>query len=462
MTVQRSFARRSGAASLQTSGAKGGSVAGAQPGTKRTVRHDVQIGGLTGFVFESFSKDISAYSAGSTMSITLPMYQPYVGTTVGNKAVDLTATTNGNLGIDLLELSQTYLPLELIVFTTLQTDGGTFDFNNAEEFRGVVDTITLDMNTGTYTVQASSYARILANAKINEVFSSQILQQMTTSALAQKLVAEYGQGLKWSSHNSAFSTNVGTLMKQQLARSFMSMSVWDVLESFALYDDADLYVEGDTLFYVKHAPDNKNIFTVTAAGATQYTYTWGTNIEKLSIQHSPMFAHDISVTVKSYQASKKSTVTSTANASTAKLQAVTDALESGNTAKYAPMVSSALTKAVHRGRVFKKGQATAASISNKAQYVFSVNNLSQADCDRVAYNIFQDVSRREFIVTLGVLGQPDFNPRQIIKLQGTGTVADQIYAIKGFTTTSGTQTGYTTTFTLVNHNVQTVGANLGG
>lgn len=462
MTIQRTFARKAGAASLQTAGAKAGSVAGAQPGTKRTIRHNVQIGGLTGFVFESFEKNISAYSAGSTLSITIPMYQPYLGTTVGNTAVDLTATTNGNLGIDLLELSQTYLPLEIIVYTTVQTDGNTINFNNAEEFRGIIDTIDLDMDTGTYSVQASSYARILANAKINEVFSSQVLQQMTTSQLAQRLVAEYGKGLKWWSYNPSFSTNVGALMKHQLARSFMNMSVWDVLESFALYDDADLYVEGDVLYYTKHAPESKNLFVVDTSGRTEYTYTWGTNIEHLKIQHSPMFAHDISVAVKSYQASTKSTVSSQMNANAAKIYAVAHALEVGDTAKYAPMITSALTKAVHRGRVFKTAKASAAPISNKAQYVFTVNGLSQADCDRVAYNIFQDISRRELVVTLTVLGQPDFNPRQIIRLQGTGTVADQVYAIKSFTTCSGTEQGYTTTFTLVNHDVQTVGANLGG
>lgn len=462
MTIQRTFARKPGAASLQTIGAKAGSVAGALPTTKRTIRHLIQIGALVGWQFEHFEKNISAYSAGSSMSIVLPMFQPYLDSTVGNAAIDLTHLGKGSLGVDLFQLSQEYLPMEIIVYTTIQTDSGAINFNNAEEFRGIIDTVVADFNSGTYTVSASSYARILANAKINEVFSSQVLQSMTTSALAQRLVAEYGKGLKWYSGNSVFSTNVGVLMKQQLARAFMNMSVWDVLESFALYDDADLYVEGDTLYYKKHAPDNKSIFTVSAQGTTEYTYTWGQNIEHLSVRHSPMFAHDISVTVNSYQASKKSTVTSTATASTAHLKAVQDALEAGDSAKYTQMITTALTKALRRGRVFKKAQATAAPISNKAQYVFSVNNLSQADCDRIANNILQDISRREFIVTLTVLGQPDFNPRQIIKLQGTGTVADQVYAIKSFTTTSGTKSGYTTTFTLVNHAVQTTGANLGG
>lgn len=411
-------------------------------GVAREVSFKALLGGVEIPGLKSFTKDEAPYSAGSSLSMVFHMDDSF----------------------DVHLISQEVLPLTARLETTVKINGADA-FPDKEEFEGVVDNIEEDYNAATITISARSYAQILLNEKINEVFTSKASQAKTTSQVVKDMVAKYGKGLKAVVDD--FKTPVGRFFKDKAVKVTTNLPVWDLLTNFANEDHADLYVKGQTLYYVKKPVDKAVDITQLNGHPANFSYAWMKNILKLSIRHAPMFSHDVTVTVNSYNARTGKTFTGKSNMSALKIAAVATALETDKvTATSLSAKSDAKFSKRKPGKV--TGTAAAARIGNKENYAFNVPNLSQEDCDRVAARIMADISKKEFIVNMTVLGQPNFNPRQYIKLSGTRSKrTDQVYAIKnihtsfGMPDSGGQAQGYLTQFTLVNHAVQTTGTNLG-
>lgn len=429
-------------------------------GRKRDIYHKLTIGGLQVAHLMGWSKSEQAYSAGSTATATIPLTKEF----------------------DLFSLYQAHLkehdkPLTFEVTTTMLLDSTETLFKDAPDFSGVITSVKLSKTAGTYTITASSYAQVLQNEKVNEVISGTASKRKTTTEVVKDFATRYGQGLKIVDANGKSTVfeskmTLGTIYKEQAVQQAVNISVWDLFMSFAAKDGADVFVKGDVLYYVKKAADASPDITELVAVEPSYTYDCDTSIKSLDIDHSPLFSHDISVTVKSYQPLTQETVTSTAAMSEAKVKALAVQLET-DPDSLKPSYEKSQTKmaAVRKpkaGKTVSSGQLSVGRVGNKENYTFVLPNASQEDCDRIAAQIAEDISRKEFLVTLTVLGQPDFNPRQYIKLVNTGSAAsDQVYAIKSLDTRSeypqagGESEGYVTTFTLVNHAVQSVGTGLG-
>lgn len=436
--VERKFARRP--ISNQTS--KNYNTHGVGQG--RQVSHKVFIGNVEVQGFQRFDKDESPYSAGSSMTVTLRMEDE----------------------LDIHALSQKIIPLTLRVTTTVLVDGVLAFKADTDEFEGIIDTIEEDYDTASVTVSARSYAQVLLNEKVNEVFSSAATSPKTTSQVVKELVAKYGKGLKCVVHD--FKTPVGKFFKDRAVKVTNNVPAWDLIVSFANEDHADVFVKGDTLYYVRKSTDVAPDITELKGAPASYEYVWGINILSLKVRHAPMFSHDIQVTVTSYQPKTGKSFVGKKNMTAAKLDALAAKLEK-NPDDIAAMQDKSLGKYANKRRAGRiESKASAARIGNKENYSFFVPGLTQEDCDRLAAKIMADISRKEFIVNMTVLAQPDFTPRQYIKLSGTRSKnTDQVYAIKNMRTSSevpqsgGTSDGYKTQFTLVNHSVQTVGTNLG-
>lgn len=429
-------------------------------GKKRDITHKLSIGGLHVTTLKGWSKNEMAYSAGSTATATIPIDPDF----------------------DLFALYQAHLkehdkPLTFDVTTTMYLNSTEVAFKDAADFSGVITSLRMSRKSGVYTITAASYAQILQNEKVTISLFAETIETATTSDLVGSLVRQYGKGLKTVDGKGkttvyASKLKVKDVFGAQGVQQAVNMSVWDLLMSFASKDGVDMFVKGDVLYYAKKPTDPKNDITELNGVEPSYTYTWDENILDLEIEHSPLFAHDISVTVKSYQTSTQQTYTSTATMSEAKVRAIAAQLERDPASLKIDMDKSIAKMDAQRkprkGKVVTSAKLTAARVGNKENYTFTLQNATQEDCDRVAAQIAEDISRKEFVVTLTVLGQPDFNPRQYIRLRNTGSKAtDQVYAIKSINTrselsqTGGETEGYLTTFVLVNHAVQSVGASLG-
>ena len=416
-------------------------------GAVRNVGHKLLIGGLPVPGLLRWSKNEMTYSAGSSAELTLR------GELVENQ--------------EWLSVSQNVLPLPVVLTTDLVVNGKAM-FTDAEEFSGVVDTLDYDPKTNLYTVNVSSYARVLVNTKISETIAGASGSAKTTGQTIIDLTKKYGKGLKVYVDPELMKTPVGRVYKEQQVKALRNIPVWDLFQSFAQYDKADLFVKGDTLFYVRKPTDTSQNITQLKGVKANYAYTYGRNIIGINITHAPLFSHDVTVTVRSHQSRTDQSYESTKNMSdleitklAQKLEGVSrDELDKLNAASKAKMAKKRKNSSKAGKQV--EGKAAVARIGNKENYVFVVPNATQEDCERIAQKIMEDIARHEFAVTLTVLGQPDFNPLQYIGLLNLPvSVANQVYAIKSLSTQSDPSSGYLTTFTLVNHEVQTVGVSLG-
>lgn len=437
---------------------KSTSAVTAGPGTVRYVSHELIIGGIHVHGFIEWSRDELSYCAGSTASATFRMFGLGLPTWLGQQVP---------ANIEWSEVSQK-LPIIPFVIKTKLIVNGT-DTGWAEDFSGIVDTIESNPDEGTYTVNASSYARILVNKKISETIAGTANANKTTGQVIQDMTAKYGQGLKTHIAPSMFTTKVGKVYKTQMVKTILNMPIWDLFQSFAQRDHADLFVRGDTLYYVPKPGDANSDVTELGPVAPSYTFTYGVDILKVKVTHAALFSHDVQVTVRSYQPRTQQTYESTKNMSDLHDNAIAAQLEtSAGRDDLATMNAASQAKLrPHKGRDQVKATAQAARIGHKDNYTFVVPNATQEDCDQIALRIAEDIARKEFLVELTVPARTDFNTRQYFRLTKLpSAVQNQVYAPKSIRISSGVSEGaqaqgYLATLTLVNHAVQTTGASLG-
>lgn len=415
----------------------------------RNISHELFIGGLSVDGFISWTTDELADSAGTSSSIVVKTgFKDWV-----------TEARNNSL-----------LP---VVIDTIMTIGAATLVG--EEFSGVIDSVDHQPLSGVYNIHLSSYARLLVQKKVDESIAAVAGKAKLTGQVVEDFTKRHGQGLK-TSIDPYFMTSgakVGTIFKNQQVLTLTGVSVWDLFQSFAQQDHADCYVKGDTLYYVRRATDASPSVTELGPVKPSYVFTYGYNILDVSVQHSPLFSNEITVTVRSYVAQTQQTNTVTKSvgdvvltqlASTLETTATRDQLDAMNARSAASMTRKPVVhkkKQEPRGRR-TEGKAQVARIGTKENYTFVAPGLSQEDCDRLASKIAADIAKRTFIVELKVLAQPDFNCRQYIALRSMPEdIANQSYAIKSINKSGGGEGGYVASFTILNHVPQSTGASLG-
>ena len=415
-------------------------------GSVRVIRHKVTLGGVEIDTVKRWSKEELAYSAGSNAAVTFKIEET-----------------------DWLAVAQKVVPLPLVIRTTLMVDG-QFVFTDAEEFSGIVDSLDLKPMEGVYEVHASSYARILVNEKISETIAGTANANKTTGQVIKEMTAKYGKGLKC--HVDPYlmtATKVGKVYKAQMVKTIKNMPIWDLFQSFAQHDHADLFVKGDTLYYVRKPVDANPDITELGNVKPSYVFRYGHNIEHVTVKHSPLFSHDVTVTVRSYQPRTQQTYESTKNMSQMQINKIAKQLEiTASREELDALNAKSLARMKSRGgREMVGAKAAPARIGSKENFTFVVPNATQEDCERIAEKIMEDIARKEFILDVKVLGQPDYNPRQYIQIEALpAKSANQVYAIKSIRTSSGVNDsgqaeGYATELMIVNHAVQTPGASFG-
>ena len=432
-------------------------------GKARRVDFKLEIGGHSPINLTGWSKDEMSYSAGSSCSVDVPIKQ------------------KGYL-LDLMDVSMQHPFLPLRVSTAVWHND-ILQHTYLEDFYGLIDTIDLDMNKLTFDVQSKSFAELLLIPKVNEVFSSPAEQAMTTGQAIQAFVSKYGKDTVTGKElikaeinprylpGSPYAIRIGKIFNQQKVRAITNMAPWDLMEDLAKHDNAQLFVKGNVLYY-QPAPTNvQNSILISQKYPAQYTFTWGKDILSLKARHSPIAAHDITVNVQTWNRNDKKVYSSTKTMSDAKIASVARLLE---TDPY--NIQEKYPKALDKNRSYQRkfsgsGEVKFANVNpnSKSHYVFKIADATQQDCDDVALKVLEDISQKEFIVTLQVLGSPFYHPQQFIKIAGTNTVLDQVYVIKNIHTEfrmpenaqEAEAAGYITTFTLVNHYVATTGSSIG-
>jgi phage protein D len=175
---------------------------------------------------------------------------------------------------------------------------------------------------------------------------------------------------------------------------------WDLLTTLARHEGFDLYVTGTVLHFNP----------ATAPDATPWVVNWtqpqidravsfgrASNVNDLNLQRSLTLARDIEVQVRSWHSGKGTGFTKTAKAiGTKRAQAASGKSGFGN---------------------------------HVQRYVYVIPNLTEDQALKRAQSILADLSKFERVISWAEPGELTLTPRNMVRLQGTGTDFDQAYFI---------------------------------
>jgi phage protein D len=261
---------------------------------------------------------------------------------------------------------------------------------------GAVESTELHPHTGEVIVRGKDLSVRFIQAKTQETFQNQ-----TSSEIAKTLAGRHGMAADVTSTK----TLAGVYWKQdhsnQSLGQFSRMTTeWDLLTALARYEGFDLYVTGTVLHFNP----------ATAPDATPWVVNWtqpqidravsfgrASNVNDLNLQRSLTLARDIEVQVRSWHSGKGTGFTKTAKAiGTKRAQAASGKSGFGN---------------------------------HVQRYVYVIPNLTEDQALKRAQSILADLSKFERVISWAEPGELTLTPRNMVRLQGTGTDFDQAYFI---------------------------------
>lgn len=245
---------------------------------------------------------------------------------------------------------------------------------------GQVDDITFDPLAGTIHVTGRDLTARLIDTKTSENFLNQ-----TSSQIAQTLAARHGLTAKVK----ATMTRVGTYYSQNHSGLSQERSEWDLLVELAAYEDFDVYVRGETLYFQPKPTDS----------GERYVIQWQqpdsgvpeSNTTQLQFDRSLTIAKGIVVTVRSWNGKNKR-------------------------AFEASWPKSAKTT--------KPGQSGAAT---PLAYHYTIAGLTQDQATQRAKAIYEQIVQHMVRLSATLPGDMVLDCSMLVEVRGTGTAWDQTY-----------------------------------
>lgn len=355
---------------------------------------------------------------------------------------------------DLMALSQelkggTQKPLELQIFGGYVNPGVFGPPKLDLIFDGIVDSLEADWNDDTYYLGGRSWAYLLLTAKTTAVYPNTI-----ASEVARTIAAKHG--LDFSDGGVRSQVKAGKAYAAAQVLAGRNVTEWDLLASLAQFEGRELFVRGKKLYYLPEQADGAQpqaVFYWGGIPAGSLPWKAGTvtaPIEKLRATHWAQFSHDIVVTCTSLH--PKSGQILTADWDGARNKAATQGARLGGPA---PKPTAKSRRAPGRQTV----RLQAPRLGDREQYKFHFIGLSKNQLDERARAIWMDLSRHEFVCTVGLAGDTRYDVHENFLIRGTGRVIDhQVYRPKSVHLAYGSHQGFNASLTLTSHHVQTTGS----
>ncbi len=316
-------------------------------------------------------------------------------------------------------------------------------------FDGIVDSLDGDWNDDTYHIGGRSWAYLLMTAKTTAVYPSTV-----ASEVARTIAAKHG--LDFSDGGQRSQVKAGKAYAEAQVLAGRNVTEWDLLATLAQFEGRELFVRGKKLYYLPEQPDGAQPQAILYWGGVPHgVLPWkpGTvtaTIERLRATHWAQFSHDIVVTCTSVHPKSGQILSANWDGSRNKTSAQANRL--GGQAP-APSVKAKQSK----GRQTVRMQAP--RIGDREQYRFHFVGLTKNQLDERARAIWLDLSRHEFVCTVGLPGDTRFEVHENYLIQGTGRVIDrQVYRPKSVRLAYGAHEGFAASLTLTSHHVQTAGS----
>lgn len=316
-------------------------------------------------------------------------------------------------------------------------------------FDGIVDSLEGDWNDDTYYIGGRSWAYLLMTAKTTAIYPNTVASEVAR-AIAVK------HGLDFSDGGTRSKVKAGKAYAEAQVLAGRNVTEWDLLTSLAQFEGRELFVRGKKLYYIPELADSAQPQAVLYWGgvpAGNLPWKRGTltaPIEKLRATHWAQFSHDIVVTCTSIH--PKSGQILSANWDGSRNKAATQGNRLGGQAP-SPTVQA------QRSRSRQTVRMQAPRLGNREQYKFHFVGLTKNQLDERARAIWLDLSRHEFVCTVGLAGDTRLDIHENYLIRGTGRVIDQqVYRPKSVRLAYGAHEGFVANLSLTSHHVQTTGS----
>lgn len=260
--------------------------------------------------------------------------------------------------------------------------------------QGEVDRVEAHPSTGYVTLEGRDLTSRFIETKTQEAFQNQ-----TASEIVEILAARHGM--------RAVVTRTTTPVRAYWDRDHVHVAFdefsratteWDLMVSLAQFEDFDLFVQGETVYFRPATTETGPPFVVRWQPpniADRISYGRESNVIDLRLARALTLAKDIEVQVKSWNSRTGTSFIRTARAIGAK--------------------SAAAARAA-----VQVGTAT-------QRFVFVRPNLTQAEAQRYANHQLRVISEFERLVSFKMPGDLRLTTRTKIRMEGTGSDWDQDY-----------------------------------
>lgn len=271
--------------------------------------------------------------------------------------------------------------------------------------QGQIDDLTAEPEHGTVTISGRDLGALMLEEPTAESFQNQTSAEIVqTIAARHGLTADVGEtaGLTERFYQTDHT-------RETASAASRNTNEWDLLVRAAQAEGFNLYLTGKTLHFKPLPLLTDTPYVVVWSPATATAASPQSNGIKLRLDHKLMLAKPVTVNVSSFHSRQGKTVKATASSTGAK---------SGG---------------VVAGNVFTQ------SAKKPKVYNFVRPNLTQAQAQAMANQMLADITRHErniswsepaTITADGTL----ITPRNVVRLQGTGTGFDQAYYVETVST----------------------------
>lgn len=259
-------------------------------------------------------------------------------------------------------------------------------------FIGEADGIVVNLLNGRIELDGRDLSAELIDNRATDKFLN-----LRTHRVAERIAKK--RGLKVVAPQSK--TIVGTLFGEENAEISDRFSEWDLLTFLAQREGRELYVQGDTLYYVPKTEGGSPSLTITAPRPGVPS-----DFSQFRFERNLILARDITVRVVSYDYLTGETVKKT-------------------------------SKAKH------KGKRSGTALGTRSTYVRTVPNLSPGQAEARAQSELAELSKHEVRLFFSGPARTGLKPQQKVRVVGSGSAFDQEYYVDEIIRTLSVDDGFT-------------------
>lgn len=290
-------------------------------------------------------------------------------------------------------------PIPIIIYVGFPSQPGPVTISQlTQRFVGQLDQYTIDHKAGTVKIQGRSMGAILGDRQLTTPISYQ-----TSLQLLEAVTTANGLALNFKIYGSPI--QMAEVFSREFVAGVKNFREWDLILQCSQYDDADVFVDGNTLYYV-----NPNLVQ-----RNNVNLDIGQDLENLTVTHASQLNRKIRVEVRTYSPTKRQSaitrVQTRANGDVVVNQVSRTSTSqpiwgtTGVVTTYYSYNSTTGSYTKASGTSFKSGgnfQSSPTELANSGleRYIIYKPGLSPQACANLAFATWRRLSMHQFSATI--------------------------------------------------------------